>query len=103
MAELGVTEADFKENFIRGSGPGGQKRNKTSSGVRLTHAPTGLEVRVTNSRSQGLNRFLARRLILERLQEMQNGSSLQQEKREKLRKQKDRRRRRTKQADNGNS
>ncbi len=50
---------DVEEHFIRGSGPGGQKINKTSSTVRLRHRPTGVEVRCQKERSQAANRETA--------------------------------------------
>ena len=56
---LGVLAADIEERFVRGSGPGGQKINKTSSTVHLRHGPTGVEVRVQRERSQAANRELA--------------------------------------------
>jgi protein subunit release factor B len=59
MMELGVAESEFEESFIRSSGPGGQKVNKSSSCVYLVHIPTGLAVKCQRERSQSLNRFLA--------------------------------------------
>jgi protein subunit release factor B len=56
---LGLLPSDVEEKFVRGSGPGGQKINKTSSTVCLRHRPTGLEVRVQRERSQAANRELA--------------------------------------------
>ncbi len=73
MACLGVREEDLKETFVRSSGPGGQKVNKTSSCVQLTHLPTGLSVKCQQERSQTLNRFLARRLLLDRIERLQTG------------------------------
>lgn len=69
MTELGVSEADLIENFIRGSGAGGQKINKTSVTVQLKHVPSGIEVRCQAGRSQAMNRFFARRLLVEKLEE----------------------------------
>ena len=60
MATLGLLESDLEEKFIRGSGAGGQKINKTSSTVHLRHLVTGLEVRCQLRRSQSLNRYYAR-------------------------------------------
>ena len=59
LTALGVRTADVEERFIRGSGPGGQKINKTSSTVWLRHGPTGIEVRCQRERSQTANRELA--------------------------------------------
>lgn len=56
---LGVLAADVEERFVRGSGPGGQKVNKTSSTVHLTHRPTGVEARCQRERSQSANREAA--------------------------------------------
>ena len=73
MASLGVAESDLRETFVRSSGPGGQKVNKTSSCVQLVHIPTGLSVKCQRERSQALNRFLARRLLLDRIEKLQKG------------------------------
>ena len=67
MNELGVTEADFQENFIRSSGKGGQHVNKSATCVHLLHIPTGLEVKCMRERSQSINRFIARRELLEKV------------------------------------
>src|SRR5688572_14066487 len=69
MAALNVKESDFEESFVRGTGAGGQKINKTSSAVWLKHGPSGIEVKCQESRQQSLNRFLARRLLVEKLEE----------------------------------
>lgn len=95
MAELNVREEDLQENFVRSSGNGGQHVNKTSSCVQLLHKPTGISVSASRERSQSINRFLARRELLERI-EAKNGVITPEMKRiAKLRKQKDRKRRRT--------
>ena len=65
---LGVIPADVEEKFVRGSGPGGQKINKTSSTVCLRHVPTGVEVRVQRERSQAANRELAWQELCEKLE-----------------------------------
>ena len=65
MSEAHVYEHDLSESFIMGSGPGGQKTNKTSSVVRLVHEPTGISVKVGQTRSRETNRFIARRQIAE--------------------------------------
>ena len=71
MEELAVTEAQFCESFIRSSGNGGQHVNKTSTAVHLRHIPTGIEVKCMQGRSQSLNRFLARRELLEKIAALQ--------------------------------
>lgn len=68
MVGLGLKESDLEEQFVRGGGAGGQKINKTSVVVWLKHVPSGIEVRCQESRSQALNRFLARRLLVEKLE-----------------------------------
>lgn len=97
MRELGIRESDLVEKFVRSSGPGGQKVNKTSSCVYLLHRPTGIEVKCQRERSQAMNRFLARREMCDRLEERVKGaaSARQQEielirrrKRQKSRRQK---------------
>ena len=65
---LGVLRADVEEKFVRGSGPGGQKINKTSSTVWLRHRPTGVEVRMQRERSQAANRELAWAELCEKLE-----------------------------------
>lgn len=74
LAALGVVDADLHEEFIRGSGSGGQKINKTSSCVLLTHLPTGLQVKCQKTRSREQNRFFARRLLLEKLEQIHLGA-----------------------------
>ncbi len=97
MHELGIREEDIQETFVRSGGPGGQNVNKTSTAVQLKHIPTGIVVKVQKERSQALNRFLARRLLVSRVEEKVHGKkSLEQLKIEKKQKQKKRRRRRTK-------
>jgi protein subunit release factor B len=98
LAALGVRPADLEESFIRSSGPGGQNVNKVSTCVVLTHKPSGLVVRCQKERSQALNRFWARRLLAEKLEErIQGRASARQMEAEKLRRQKRRRSRRSKQ------
>ena len=95
MERLGVREEEFRETFIRSSGPGGQKVNKTSSCVHLVHLPTGLTVKCQQERSQSLNRFLARRLLLDRIERLKTGLvSAERMRTEKIRRQKRRRSRR---------
>src|SRR5947209_18531974 len=68
MNALGIFEHDIDESFVRSSGKGGQHVNKTSTCVFLLHRPTGLSVKCQEDRSQAVNRFLARRLLLEKIQ-----------------------------------
>jgi protein subunit release factor B len=97
MLTLGVEESDFEESFIRSSGPGGQKVNKSSSCVYLIHIPTGLSVKCQRERSQSLNRFLARRLLLDKIEKRQKGFIAQEkEKLEKIQRQKRKRSKRAK-------
>jgi peptide chain release factor len=98
LRALQILAEDLEETFIRSSGPGGQHVNKTSTCVRLVHRPSGLSVKVQSSRSQGLNRFLARRLLADRLEQQLRGAESPQElQRAKIRRRKQRRVRRTKQ------
>ncbi len=70
MNALGIHERDIEEKFIRSSGKGGQKVNKTSTCVYLRHIPTGVEVKWMRERSQSLNRFLARRELVRRIEKL---------------------------------
>lgn len=95
MAALGLREQDLQEKYVRSSGPGGQKVNKTSSCVLLTYIPTGVQVKMQKERSQPLNRYYARKRLCELLEADRLGSgSPAAMKAEKIRKQKQRRRRR---------
>ncbi len=97
MKKLGVAEKDIEETFVRSSGPGGQKVNKSSSCVFIRHIPTGLSVKYQRERSQALNRFLARRLLLDKIERMKKGLvSREQERIEKIRRQKRKRSKRAK-------
>jgi protein subunit release factor B len=97
MKQLGVEEKDFQESFIRSSGPGGQKVNKSSSCVYLVHRPTGLSVKCQKERSQSLNRFLAKRMLLDKIEKMQTGCvARQKDLAEKIRRQKRKRSQRAK-------
>ena len=96
MAGLDVAEDDLDERFVTSGGPGGQKVNRSNTCVRLLHRPSGIEVKMQRARSQGLNRFLARRRLCELLEERLLGrDSPEAIRRQKLRKQKARRRRRS--------
>lgn len=97
MGELGVSEEDLEEKFIRSSGPGGQKVNKTSTCVFLRHIPTDIIVKCQRERSQSLNRFLARDRLLDLIEKRQKGFILEEKsEKEKIRRQKRRRSRRAK-------
>ncbi len=98
MAALGVREADLEETFVRSGGHGGQNVNKTATCVMLLHRPTGLQVKCQATRQQGLNRFLARRLLLDKLEALRTGHVAAERARiERIRRQKRRRSRRAKQ------
>jgi protein subunit release factor B len=68
MKALGVREEDIDESFVGSGGHGGQNVNKTSTCVMLVHRPTGLSVKCQTSRQQGMNRLLARRLLLDKIE-----------------------------------
>lgn len=97
MATLGIREEDLVEQFIRASGPGGQKVNKTSSAVYLLHKPSGIEVKCARERSQAMNRFFARRALCERLDALKRGiASAKQQEIERIRRRKRQKSRRQK-------
>ena len=95
MLALGIREEDILEKFVRSSGHGGQKLNKTASCVYLKHLPTGVEVKCMRERSQSVNRFLARRELTEKLEALKSGGTANPA-RLKAMKQKQRRARRSK-------
>lgn len=97
MAELGIYEDDIIESFIKGGGKGGQKINKTSSCVYLKHKPSGIEIKCQRSRSQALNRFIARRELCEQIADIsRNEESERRKEIEKIRRQKRKRTQRQK-------
>ena len=96
MLKCNLFEKDIEEKFVRSSGAGGQKVNKSSTCVYLKHIISGLSVKIQKSRSQGLNRYYARKKLCQLLEDKLLGNISPDAKRiEKIRKQKDRNRRRT--------
>lgn len=97
MKALGILETDIEESFVRSSGAGGQHVNKTSTCVQLFHRPSGILVKCQDDRSQAMNRFLARRRLVERYEaDILKKKTDAQQKWEKIRRQKRRRSRRAK-------
>ena len=98
MTAMGVNEAEIEETFVRSGGAGGQKVNKSSSCVMLLHRPTGLRVKSQTTRHQAMNRFLARELLLDKIERMRKGHIEAERARvEKIRRQKLKRSSRAKQ------
>ena len=97
MDQLGVSEEDLEETFVRSSGPGGQKVNKTSTCVFIRHIPTGLTVKCQRERLRSVNRFIARRILLDKIERMQKGViEKERERIEKIKRQKRKRSKRAK-------
>ncbi len=95
--KLGIHPSDIEEHFIRGSGAGGQKINKTASCVQLKHGPSGVEVKVQKHRERERNRASAYKLLIGKLEAIKMGKKSEAAKRVfKLRKQKQRRSRKSK-------
>ena len=99
MMQCKLCEKDIEEKFVRSSGPGGQKVNKSSTCVHITHHPSGLTVKMQESRTQILNRYYSRKRQCELLENKLHGRESPEEKRiSRIRKQKDRKRRRRKES-----
>ncbi len=97
MDSLGIKEIELEEKYIRSSKKGGQKVNKTSTCVYLKHEPTGIEVKCQEERSLALNRFLARRILVDKIESLVLGRKRKAEKEiEKIRRQKRKRSKRAK-------
>ncbi len=97
MRALGVCQQDIKEQFVRSSGAGGQKVNKVSTCVLLHHRPSGVRVKCQKERSQALNRFLARRILLDKIEvKLKGANTAEEQKVAKIRRQKRKRSRRAK-------
>lgn len=97
MSELQISESDIIEKFIRSSGKGGQKTNKTSNCVYIKHIPSGIEIKCDTSRQRSINRFLARRRLVLKIERIKhNKLSEIQKKINKIRKQKKKRSKRAK-------
>lgn len=85
MEQLELQEEDIDETFYAGRGKGGQKRSKTAAGVVLVHKQSGVRIRCQRERSQSINRFLARRMLVEELEAKKQGKTRHKVKAEKLR------------------
>ena len=94
MEALGIHDKDIEERFIRSSGSGGQKVNKTSTCVYLKHTPTGIEIKYMRERNQSLNRFLARRELVMRIEKLSGRVMTKEIESKKARRQKLKRRKR---------
>ncbi|KAJ1982002.1 hypothetical protein H4R34_001863 [Dimargaris verticillata] len=96
-ASIVILEDDLEERFIKGSGNGGQKINKTSSRVQLRHKPTDIMIECQETRSRSQNRKIARQRLRDKLDELYNGAQSKAARQaEKLRKRKQRRRQKSK-------
>ncbi len=97
MERLGIREEDLVEKFIHSGGHGGQNVNKVATCVYLKHIPTGTEVKCQQERAQALNRYLARRILTDKIETAVLGRQSAEEKRiAKIRRQKRKRSKRAK-------
>lgn len=97
LSSLNIKEDDLLESFVRGSGKGGQKKNKTSNCVILQYPPLNISIRCEENRSREVNRYLARQLLCEEVELITTGQNSKTREADKLKKQKKRRERRQKQ------
>ncbi len=97
LGQLGISEDDFEETFVHSGGKGGQNVNKVSTCVLLVHRPTGVTVKCQLARTQGMNRYLARKLLADKIEQARQGAQSEAaQEAEKVRRQKRRRSRRAK-------
>ena len=97
MKTLNIHEDDIRESFVRSRGKGGQNVNKTSTCVYLKHIPTGIEVKCQQERSQALNRYRARVILVKKIETALKGKESEEKQRiEKIRRQKRKRSKRAK-------
>lgn len=97
MAELGIAQDDLEESFVRSGGNGGQNVNKVATCVQLRHVPTGVTVKCQRERGQAMNRFLARRILCDKIETLRKGrESAERQRAERVRRQKRRRSKRAK-------
>src|SRR4051812_41141479 len=97
LEQLGIREDDLEEQFVRSGGKGGQNVNKVSTCVVLVHLPSGMRVKCQQERTQGMNRYLARKLLADKIETERLGRQSQREQEiERVRRQKRRRSRRAK-------